>query len=106
MTGSGHFATPGLKMLATLIRSHPEDRRVWSVLRLPTLQQEDARRPHGEPERLGQERTAHMNRIRALLVVHNEPVKYVGGACGSAGVRLKAIDTHCTLSHTAQSGAS
>jgi transposase len=29
--------------------------------------------------RLGQERTAHINRIRALLVTHNVPVKYVGG---------------------------
>jgi len=69
----------GDKLLAMLIRYHAGERRIWSVLRVPTLQQEDARRAHRELERLGQERTAHINRIRALLVVHNLRVKYVGG---------------------------
>ncbi|MFC0696211.1 hypothetical protein ACFFG5_30200 [Paraburkholderia humisilvae] len=32
-----------------------------------------------EPERLRHERTAHTNRIRALLVLHNLRVRYVGG---------------------------
>ena len=38
-----------------------------------------ARRAHRELGRLGQERTAHINRIRALLVLQNLRVKYVGG---------------------------
>jgi hypothetical protein len=42
-------------------------------------EQEDARRAHRELGRLGQERIAHINRIRALLVLHNLRVKYVGG---------------------------
>src|SRR5215471_9424372 len=69
----------GDKLLAMLIRYHAGERRVWSVLRVPTAQQEDERRAHRELERLVRERTAHINRIRALLVMHNLRVKYVGG---------------------------
>ena len=69
----------GDKLLAMLIRYHADEPRVWSVLRVPTPVQEDARRAHRELGRLGRERTAHINRIRALLVLHNLRVKYVGG---------------------------
>jgi len=69
----------GDKLLAMLIRYHAGERRVWSVVRVPTPEQEDARRAHRELGRLGQERTAHINRIRALLVLQNLRVKYVGG---------------------------
>jgi transposase len=67
------------KLLAMLIRYHADEPRVWSVVRVPTPEQEDARRAHRELRRLGQERTAHINRIRALLVLNNLRVKYVGG---------------------------
>jgi len=69
----------GDKLLAMLIRYHAGERRIWSVLRVPTVRQEDERRAHRELERLVRERTAHINRIRALLVMHNLRVKYVGG---------------------------
>ena len=69
----------GDKLLAMLIRYHGGERRVWSVVRVPTPEQEDARRAHRELGRLGRERTAHINRIRALLVLQNLRVKYVGG---------------------------
>src|SRR5215510_191162 len=69
----------GDKLLAMLIRYHAGERRVWSVVRVPTPEQEDARRAHRELGRLGQERTAHINRIRALLVLQKRRVKYVGG---------------------------
>lgn len=45
----------------------------------PTPEQEDDRRLHRELERLRQERTAHTNRIRSLLVLHNLRVGHVGG---------------------------
>ena len=61
----------GDKLLAMLLRYAGGERRVWSVVRVPTVEQEDARRAHRELGRLGQERTAHINRIRGLLVVHN-----------------------------------
>ena len=69
----------GDKLLAMLIRYGAGERRVWSVVRVPTPEQEDARRAHRELGRLGQERIAHINRIRALLVLNNRRVKYVGG---------------------------
>jgi transposase len=69
----------GDKLLAMLIRYGAGERRVWSVVRVPTPEEEDARRAHRELGRLGHERTAHSNRIRALLVLNNLRVKYVGG---------------------------
>jgi len=69
----------GDKLLAMLIRYPAGERRVWSLVRVPTQAQEDARRMHRELGRLGKERTAHINRIRALLVLDNLRVKYVGG---------------------------
>jgi transposase len=69
----------GDKLLSMLIRYHAEEPRVWSVVRVPTAEEEDARRAHRELGRLGHERTAHINRIRALLVLNNVRVKYVGG---------------------------
>jgi transposase len=69
----------GDKLLSMLIRYHADEPRVWSVVRVPTPEEEDARRAHRELGRLGHERTAHINRIRALLVLNNLRVKYVGG---------------------------
>src|SRR6266699_2788629 len=69
----------GDKLLAMLIRYHAGEPRVWSVVRVPTAEEEDARRAHRELGRLGHERTAHINRIRVLLVLNNVRVKYVGG---------------------------
>ena len=69
----------GDKLLGMLMRYAAGERRVWSVVRVPTQEQEDARRVHRELERLGHERTAHINRIRGLLVLQNLRVKYVGG---------------------------
>jgi transposase len=69
----------GDKLLAMLLRYAGGERRVWSVVRVPTPEEEDARRAHRELGRLGHERTAHINRIRALLVLNNLRVKHVGG---------------------------
>jgi transposase len=67
------------KLLAMLMRYHGGERRVWSVVRVPSAEQEDARRLHRELERLSREQTAHRNRVRSLLVLHNLRVKSVGG---------------------------
>ena len=68
-----------LKLLSMLMRYVGGDRRVWTVLHVPTAEQEDARRPHRERERLERERLAHSNRIRGLLMLHNIRVKTIGG---------------------------
>lgn len=46
------------------------EKTVWRVVVVPTEQQEDERRVHREVDRLKLERTAHLNRIRALLILH------------------------------------
>ncbi|MGF6507816.1 IS110 family transposase [Paraburkholderia sp. 32] len=67
------------KLLSMLMRYYAGEHRLWAVARIPTPEQEDDRRLHRELERLRQERTAHTNRIRSLLVLHNLRVRYVGG---------------------------
>jgi transposase len=67
------------KLVAMLMRYHAGERRVWSVVRVPTLEQEDARRLHRELERLTREQTAHRNRIGSLLVLHDLRPKSAAG---------------------------
>ncbi|RDK06313.1 IS110 family transposase [Cupriavidus lacunae] len=66
------------KPLSMLMRYHAGERRVWAVARIPTEEQEDERRLHRELGRLKQKRTAHSNRIRSLLVLHNLRVTRIG----------------------------
>jgi transposase len=69
----------GFRLLAMLLR-HRSGERVWSVLREPTAEQEDARRRDRELARLSKERTQHTNRIGSLLVLHNlRPHTVIGG---------------------------
>jgi transposase len=56
------------QLLRLLIRYHHGEKRVWSVVHVPSVGEEDARRLHRELERLKKERTGHRNRIQALLV--------------------------------------
>jgi len=67
------------RLLAMLLRWHGDERRVWSVAREPTVQEEDARRTHRELDRLTKERTQHINRIGSLLVLHNLRPRRIGG---------------------------
>ena len=67
------------KLLSMLMRYYGGERRVWAVARIPTPEQEDERRLHRELADLRKERTAHSNRIRSLLVLHNLRVEHIGG---------------------------
>lgn len=67
------------KLLSMLMRYYGGERRVWAIARIPTPEQEDERPVHRELGRLRQERTAHSNRIRSLLVLHNLRVERIGG---------------------------
>jgi transposase len=55
------------KLLRTLSAWRRGERHVWSVVRIPTIEEEDLRRSHRERRRLIGERTAHINRIKGLL---------------------------------------
>jgi len=56
------------KLLMMLIRYHNGEPKVWHIVRVPTLEQEDGRQLHRELASLKRERTQHINRIKGLLV--------------------------------------
>lgn len=55
------------KLLTMLLRYHGREKKVWHVVHVPTVEQEDHRQLHREMMALKKERTRHINRIKALL---------------------------------------
>lgn len=62
-------------LVRMLIRYCGGERGLWSVVREPSVEDEDARRLHRELERLRKERISHRNRIRSLLILHGIVLK-------------------------------
>src|ERR1700716_2312708 len=62
-----------LRTLMAYLRGEP---RVVRIVRVPSVEQEDARRTSRERDRLGKEQTAHTNRIKALLRLAGMAVGY------------------------------
>lgn len=58
------------KLLTMLMRHYIGDPRVWSVVHVPSVEEEDRRQLHRELEALKKERKQHINRIKSLLVCH------------------------------------
>jgi len=56
-----------LRSLMAHLRGEPT---VWSVVQVPSGEQEDARRQHRERDRLIEERVSHVNRIMGLCAIH------------------------------------
>lgn len=63
------------RLVRMLMRYHGGERTVWRVVRVPSVEQEDARRLHRELERLKKERTAHRTRVLSLLALHGVRAK-------------------------------
>lgn len=63
------------KLLKLLIRYDLGEEKVWSVVRVPSVEQEADRQLHRDWEELKQERTLHRNRIQALLACQGITVK-------------------------------
>lgn len=55
------------KLLNLLLRYHGGEKKVWSIVRVPSVVDEDARQLHRDLEELKNERTEHINRIKGLL---------------------------------------
>jgi transposase len=55
------------KLLTMLIRYHDGEHKLWSVVRIPSIDDEDRRQPHRELMAVKNERTEHSNRIKGLL---------------------------------------
>src|SRR6516164_10573831 len=56
-----------VKLVEMLIRWYNGERKVWSTVRVPTVEQEDQRQLHREMLKLKAERTAQGNSIKGLL---------------------------------------
>jgi transposase len=56
-------------LLRALLSWRRGDRQVCRFVRVPSVAEEDARRPHRELDRLRRERVAQVNRIKALLAL-------------------------------------
>jgi transposase len=55
------------KLVLMLVRYEEGERKVWSVVRVPTVEEEDRRQLHRELTMLKRERTRQSNRIKGLL---------------------------------------
>jgi transposase len=55
------------KLLSMLFRYHGGETKLWSVVRVPTVKDEDRRQLHRDLLELKAERTQHVNRIKGLL---------------------------------------
>src|SRR5258708_11528526 len=66
-----------LRSLMAYLRGEP---KVWSVVWVPSVAEEDARRLHRERDRLVSERVQHVNRIKGLCALHGicdyQPVRH------------------------------
>src|SRR6266702_589979 len=75
------------RLLVKLMRYHAGEREGWSAVRVPSVEDEDARRLHRELSRLKRERLSHRCRIQSLLVIHGVRAK----VSGTIGARLNAL---------------
>ena len=57
-------------LLRLLIRYSGGEKKVMSIVHVPSVEEEDQRRLHRERERLVKERGAHRARIKSLLIAH------------------------------------
>ena len=72
-----------------LVRYHNGEQKVWSVVRVPSLGEEDARQIHRELISLKRSRTRRQNVIRSLLVAQG--FRLQGGVDSSLGASLESL---------------
>jgi transposase len=67
------------KLLMMLMRYYGGERKLWSVVNVPSVEAEDGRNLNRELEVLKKERTMHRNRIRGLLIQQGLEVRNPSG---------------------------
>jgi transposase len=65
------------KLVTMLIRYLNGERPVWSVVRVPTLAEEDRRQVHRELLFARRDRGRHVNRVKGLLASHGVPLEHI-----------------------------
>ena len=71
------------KLVTMLLRAAGGEKNVWSVVRVPTIADEDRRQVHRELLFARRDRSRHTNRIKGLLANHGVPL-----------TRLRDLPTH------------
>jgi transposase len=67
------------KLLQMLMRYHGGERKLWSVVNVPSVEAEDGRQLNRELETLNKERTMHRGRMRGLLIQQGLEVRNPSG---------------------------
>jgi len=77
------------KLLGMLMRYHLGEKKVWSVVHVPSAGAEDERQLHREMMALKRERTRHINRVKGLLAGQGVVIEVGSGFMEEIGaVRL------------------
>ena len=63
------------KLVRMLMRYHGGEKKIWAVVRVPSVADEDARQLHRDLQVLKREKTMHCSRISGLLVQHGIHIK-------------------------------
>jgi transposase len=58
------------KLVQMLARYHDGEKHLWSLVRVPSVADEDQRQLHRDEQQLKAEQTEHSNRIKGLLALH------------------------------------
>jgi len=77
-----------------LVKHVRGEKKVWQVVRVPTVAEEDARRLHRERERLTKERTGHITRVKSLLALFGVKLSNVR--------RLELVEERLPSAHCAE----
>jgi transposase len=79
------------KLLMMLLRHAAGERKVWSIVRVPSVEEEDRRQLHRALATVKQDRTRVINRIKGLLAAHGL-VMPPGGDCPQQLEHLRLWD--------------
>jgi transposase len=71
------------KLLGMLLRYRSGERRLWSVLHVPSVTEEDERQLHRELTTAKRERVRLVNRMRGLLIAHGVEMDLRGAVVGT-----------------------
>ena len=82
------------KLLTMLIRSHHGEPKVWSVVHIPSIADEDQRHLHRDLEEMKAERTQHSNHIKGLLARCGLAVPEIGADFPEVLQELRGWDDH------------
>jgi transposase len=80
------------ELVSMLLRYHGGEKKLWSVVRVPSAADEDRRQLHRDLLELKAERTQHVNRIKGLLAGCGLAVTTIGADFATALAELRQWD--------------